>query len=105
MVTSTDRPLCTGDRIVISHPEQGSCIGKIEDIRTPDETPQIEGFAPSGELNPQQIMREWGVTRVAVITYIQVPGKSLMFVALEIDGEWYDLQRQKLTIRRFGWTH
>jgi hypothetical protein len=47
-------------------------------------------------------MREWGVTRVAMISYHANREQELMFAALEVDGEWYDLQRQHLTLEVVG---
>ena len=75
----------------------------MEDIRPPAEMPDLAGFTTRGEFSPRAIMREWGVTRVAMIRYHVRPDQELMFAALEVDGgDWYDLQHQRLTLEVVG---
>ena len=47
-------------------------------------------------------MREMNVSRVAVISYYNAAGASLMFVALETPGGWFDLSRRKLNLTLLG---
>ena len=90
-------------RVRISVPGQGAAIGRVEDIRPPAEIPDLAGFATRGEFSPRAIMREWGVTRVAMIRYHVRPDQELMFAALEVvGGDWYDLQHQRLTLEVVG---
>jgi hypothetical protein len=84
-------------RVRISGPP-GVRVGRIEDIRPVAEMPELPGPWPdSGEFEPHQIMRDWGVTRVAAISY-----DDFLFTALEIAGEWYDLKRQHLMLEVIG---
>ena len=85
-----------------SAPGAGECIGRIEDIRSVDDMPDLPGFEKEGEFSPREIMREWGVSRHAAITYHLTPDQEVVFVAIEIDGEWYDLHRQRLTLEIIG---
>jgi hypothetical protein len=94
--------LLTNMKVRISAAGQGAVIGRVEDIRPPAEMPDLAGFSTRGEFAPRQIMREWGVTRVAMISYHATREQELMFAALEVDGEWYDLQRQHLTLEVVG---
>lgn len=77
-----------------------SLIGRIEEVQTVAELPDLPGVGlpVSGPFAPKNILLEWGVTRVAMITYHTSPEQQFMFTALEIEGEWYDLKRQKLEI-------
>jgi hypothetical protein len=89
-------------RVRISAGGIDSCAGRVEDIRRPEDLPEIEGFDQAGENAPVSILREWGVTRVAVISYEPDPNQQCVFTALEIAGEWYDMRRQKLTFEVIG---
>jgi hypothetical protein len=89
-------------KVRISAAGQGAAIGRVEDIRPPAEIPDLAGFSDRGEFAPRQIMLEWGVTRVAMISYHANGEQELMFAALEVDGEWYDLERQHLTLEVVG---
>jgi hypothetical protein len=90
-------------RVRICAPGRGACIGRIEDIRTPDDLPDIPGAWPqTGEFSPRQIVRDWGVSRVAMISYEPTAGQELVFMALEVAGEWYDLHRQHLMLEVIG---
>ncbi len=40
---------------------------------------------------PREIMRGGGVTRHAMISYHSTPEQEVIFTALEIGGDWYDL--------------
>ena len=80
----------------------GVCVGRIEDIRPIDEMPDITGFALGGDFAPVQILRDMGVARCALISYFATDHDEVMFVAMEIDGAWYDLQRQALTLEVIG---
>jgi hypothetical protein len=94
--------LQTNTKVRISAAGQGVAIGRVEDIRPPEEMPDLAGFSDRGEFAPRQTMREWGVTRVAMISYHADREQELLFAALEVDGEWYDLQRQHLTLEVVG---
>lgn len=80
----------------------GVCVGRIENIRTPDEMPDRPGFDTAGEFAPRQIAIDWGVSRVALISFHPNPEQEAVFVAFEIAGEWYDLKRQPLTLEVIG---
>lgn len=88
-------------RVRISGPP-GVCIGRIEDIRPVAEMPDLPGFAVAGEFAPHEILREWGVTRHATISYRLDSGPEVVFGALEIAGKWFDLQRQHITLEVIG---
>lgn len=85
----------------------GVCVGRIEDIRSIDDLPDVPG---ADAAVPVAILREWGVTRWAVVSYFATPDQEVAFVALEINGEWFDLQKQRLTFEVIGqrcasWPH
>ena len=89
-------------KVRISAPGVGACVGRIEDIRAAADMPDLPGFDRSGEFAPCEIMREGGVTRHAMISYHRTPEQEVIFTALEIGGDWYDLHRQKLTLEVIG---
>jgi len=95
--------LQNNQRVRISS-EAGTVIGRVEDVRTVDEMPELRelGLPTAGEFAPLNILREYGVQHVAMISYHASPGAELMFVAFEIGGEWVDLKRQKLTFEVVG---
>ena len=78
----------------------GTVIGRVEEIRPVAELPDLPetGLPVGGPFAPKNILVEWGVARVAMITYHASPDQQFMFAALEIGGEWFDLQHQKLEI-------
>jgi hypothetical protein len=85
----------------------GSVVGRVEDIRSVDEMPAaaelgVFDLPAGGEFEPRAIMREMGVEHVAAISYHTAPNAELLFTALEIGGEWFDLKRQRLTIEVIG---
>lgn len=84
--------------------EAGTVVGRIEDIRTIAEMPAAAavGVSVSEFGEPGDMLREMGVEHVAVITYHAAPSNELMFTAIEIGGEWFDLKRQRLTIEVIG---
>lgn len=93
-------------RVKISAEGLETCIGRIEDIRPPSEVPDIPDVM-AGEI-PRSILEEWGVTRIAMISYHNYPGQQVMFAALEIADKWYDLKQQELTLEVVGqyeWPH
>lgn len=90
-----------GTRLRISAPGLGACIGTIEDIRAIDDLPDLPGFTEAG-FSAREILREWHVTRHALISYSPAPGVELMFSAVEIEGAWYDLRRQPLALEVIG---
>lgn len=97
--------IAANQRVRISG-EAGTVIGRIEDIRTVDEMPsgaELGVDLPTeGEYEPRNILRELGASRVAAISYHATPNSELLFTALEIDGEWFDLRRNKLTLEVVG---
>ena len=84
--------------------EAGTVIGRVEDVRTVDEMPDLPelGLPTAGEFAPRNILRECGAVHVAAISYHASPDAELMFVALEIGGEWFDLKRKKLELEVIG---
>jgi hypothetical protein len=92
--------LRTFTRVRIAAEGLGGCIGRIEDIRTPAELPDIPDGMPA-EL-PRSVFEEWGVSRIALISYYAFPEQQYLFCALEIKGRWYDLRRQELTLEVVG---
>jgi hypothetical protein len=77
----------------------GEVFGRIEEIRTPAELPALPGMSAD---EAREILAEWGVSRMAWITYHASPEQQYMFVALEIDGKWFDLHRQELELEIVG---
>lgn len=96
MLTNNARIRITGDA--------GTVIGRVEDVRTVAEMPDLPelGLPTAGEFAPKNILRELGAERVAMISYHSSPDAELMFAALEIGGEWFDLQHQKLELEIVG---
>ena len=96
MLRSNQRVRITG--------EAGSVVGRVEDIRTVDEMPAAASVGvPASEYGePGDMLREMGVQHVAAISYHTAPSAELMFTAIEIGGEWYDLRRQRLEIEVIG---
>jgi hypothetical protein len=102
MAMQLTRPFASGDRILIEQEGHGA-IGKIEDIRTPAEFAEFAGLEPFSALYPAEVLRpDSNVTRTAVISYYDLSGSQLMFLAVEIGGEWWDLQQRRLIIRHFA---
>jgi hypothetical protein len=66
-------------------------VGRIEEMRKPEDLPEIVG-APSAEL-AAAILKEWQVTRIAIISHC-----GLIFAALETAEGWWDLNHQALII-------
>lgn len=75
----------------------GVCIGRIEDIRTIDELPEIPD-----QIMPTEILRDMGVTRIAAVSYFATDHDEVLFFALEIGGAWFDLQRQRIELEVIG---
>src|SRR5512145_1611285 len=75
----------------------GVCIGRIEDIRTIDELPEIPE-----QIMPTEILRDMGVTRIAAVSYFATDHDEVLFFALEIGGAWFDLQRQRIALEVIG---
>jgi hypothetical protein len=84
-------------RVKISSDGIGEAIGRIEDIRPPAEMPYLSGIE-----HPRAVLEEWGVSRVAMISYYAAPSSQFVFMALEIGGEWWDLKRRKLSLEVVG---
>ena len=84
--------------------EAGTVVGRVEDVRTLDEMPELTelGLPTAGEFTPLNILREFGVEHVAAISYHASPDAELLFCAFEIGGEWFDLKRQKLELEVIG---
>jgi hypothetical protein len=82
--------LVSGQRILIQGADSWS-IGKIEETRTPDRLPYIEGAPPPAEV--EQIMRDWNVQRIALISH-----HGYIFAALQTATGWRDLKGQPLQI-------
>ena len=84
--------------------EAGTVVGRVEEIRPVDDMPELPelGFATAGEFAPKSIMQEFGIERVASISYNATPNAQYLFTAVEIAGEWFDLKRNKLTIEVVG---
>jgi hypothetical protein len=78
----------------------GTVIGRIEEIRKVAELPDLPdaGVPMRGPYAPRSILQEIGAERVALISYKTSPDNELIFAALEIGGEWFDLNKQKLEI-------
>jgi hypothetical protein len=83
-------------QVTVTH----SLIGRIEEIQTVAEMRNLP--EPGLPFAGNQTLLEWGVSRVAKITYRTSPDQQFMFAALEIGGEWFDLQRQKLELEVIG---
>lgn len=86
-------------RVLISAEGIPTVIGRIEDIRQPAELPDLDEMRAA---LPRSILEEWGVSRVAMISYYQFPGSQVMFCALEIGGSWFDLKRRELSLEVVG---
>ena len=94
-------------RVRITGETAGSVVGRVEGVQTVDEMPAaaelgVFDLPTGGEFEPRAILREMGVEHVAAISYHSSPNAELLFTALEIGGEWFDLRRQRLTIEVIG---
>ena len=63
-------------RVRISADGIPGCIGRIEDIRPIEELPDVDEMR--AEL-PRSILAEWGVSRLAMISYYMFPDQQVMF--------------------------
>jgi len=77
----------------------GEVLGRVEEIRPAAEVPDISGFDMEAG---RKAFAALGVSRVAFISYYVASNCGLMFAALEIDGKWFDLLHQELTIEVVG---
>jgi hypothetical protein len=102
--TVNTRPLCAGDRVLIESASRGGTVlGKIEDIRSPEEIDQMPTLAPLEQLDAARTLREWDIVRLAVLSYYIAPGRALMFLALESsDGKWWDIAHQPVGISHYA---
>lgn len=92
--------LRNGTRVRVSAPELGAVVGEIVDIRAPGDLPEISEDPELGA-HTRDLLRTWGVTRVAMIAY-NYGGQMVIFVAMEVNDNWYDLQRRRLAIEIVG---
>lgn len=103
---AADGVLAPGDRVCISNPERGSVEGKVLHAVRPNALPALA--EEWGELRTEtvrQILREWTVSQIVLITYRFGHGRrarDVCFFALHTEAGWYDLKRQALTIERTG---
>jgi hypothetical protein len=86
---------------VLVHGDAGDVIGQVVDVCTPDELPLGPGH-PTGEFI--SVLKEMNVSHLAHILY-HCGDVDVMFTALAIDGEWYDLHDQHLTLEVVGVHH
>ena len=89
--------LLTNSRVQVTGEAGFSIIGRIEEIRTIAELPDVPDRAT---VIPAQkaVLRELGAEKFALISFKTSPDHELMFAAVEIGGEWFDLRKQKLEI-------
>ena len=90
--------LRAGTRVRITGRE-AEVIGRIEMISAQDE-PTIPGFRDDEQT--AAILREWGVTRIAYISYRIPDEQEVMFCALEVKGAWRDLDGKPLELEIVG---
>jgi hypothetical protein len=90
-----------GDRLragqkVLIHGESSWGVGLIEDIHARDQLPPLPGLDVAAV---REILAEWGMERVAIISHQNRAGRPVMFAAMETtDGVWRDLNGQLLLI-------
>lgn len=85
-----------GELVIVSGPP-GDVIALVEQSSAPADLPAIGG-APDVDV-VRAIMAEFDVVEIALLSYAQARKGTLVFVALRTGaGEWFDLQRQRLTI-------
>jgi hypothetical protein len=88
--------LRTGQRVRITGPA-GSVHGQVLETATPPQLPDIHG-APAVKL-VREILDEWGVHQLAMLTYTAAGNQAVMFLALLTDHGWRDLRGRPLTIQ------
>lgn len=101
--------LKNGQRVTLSAPGQGEVLAEVLHTVTPAELPELDTLDLSRDLAEipgfrdrsaahavRSILEEWKVERLAFLTYNR---DRYVFAALQIGGNWYDMQRQQLTIR------
>ena len=93
----SDMTLRTNTRVRITGAEGYSVVGRVEEIRAVGDLPDVPDRA-GVILAPREILSEIGAAQVALISYKTSPENELIFAALEIGGEWFDLRKQKLEI-------
>jgi hypothetical protein len=86
-------------RVKISAAAGRVVIGRVEEMRRPDELPHLPGMSAEAA---RETLQEWGVSRVAIISYHTSPDSQFLFVALEVEGHWFDLKRNALEIEVIG---
>ena len=102
--------LKSGELVTVSHPIRGKVTAQVIGIARPEELPTIEEAPPIRLV--RQYLDELGIVQIATITYV-IDKQSVAFVAIgDGRGNWWDLQRQNLEIRRarphdklFNWKH
>ena len=87
--------LRAGQRVRITG-AAGSVDGAVLETATPPALPRIPG-APAVEL-VREILAEWDVRQMALLTYYAGDGQAVMFVALCTSHGWRDLKGHRLTI-------
>jgi hypothetical protein len=96
-----------GQFVKVSAPGRGAATAEVIHLATPAQLPEFPAL--SVDLPPDlhnrtvhaallAILHEWRVQRLAWLAYDQRPGSRVVFVALDVDGQWADLRRQRLTI-------
>ena len=84
-----------GDHVRISS-VRGTVLGTVADLKAPGELPPVPGMDIAVV---RTILEEWHVAHAGVFKYPWGDGETdVMFVAFCINGEWFDLRRQRLTI-------
>jgi len=91
----------SNQRVKISG-NDGAVIGRIEELRRVSEVPEAAAGDIFGIVVPRERLRQLGAEYVASISYSVSPGNQILFSAVEIGGEWFDLMGQKLEIEIVG---
>ena len=98
MTRETDLKCGTVLRVTVG--ALGALVGRIEDLQDPAALPRLP-HAGGAEREVGAILRDWQISRVAMISFRDGAGEW-MFAAFEIQGRWFDLNRNELRLEIIG---
>jgi len=86
--------LRAGTRVEITRDGKPTIIGRVESIDTPDELEQSSLYTrdehDEHRVSVAHRMRELGVSRLVIITYLAAIHEWHMILAVEANGQWRD---------------
>jgi hypothetical protein len=86
-----------GDRIQVTG-VRGTVLATVQSIATPAELPGLPAPAPPDVSQVREILEEFQVDQVAMISYEAADKTTLVFAALHVHNKWRDMRGQLLEI-------